>query len=102
MLRRSIRAGKRKAYQNMQTRYIVGVDRKRGWYWKFIEFGVAPHEIKAAAGKVLKLYKRFVRAVKHPGIPARPFVRPTWDRVKGGLVKRFARHVLDSLQRAQR
>lgn len=101
LLRRSIRAAKRRAYQNRQTRYIVGVD-SRAWYWKFLEFGVAPHVIKAIRGGTLRVGKVFAKMVRHPGFAAKPFVRPTWDRVKGGLIKRFARHVLDSLKRAQR
>ena len=50
LLRRSIMAAKRRPYQNMQTRYIVGVH-SRAWYWKFIEFGVAPHVIEEVADR---------------------------------------------------
>lgn len=55
--------------------------RKKFWYLRFFETGAAPHEIHG------KPYLRFfgpngpieVKSVHHPGMAARPFLRPAVD-----------------------
>ena len=88
-LRRAIGVAARKAHQNMQARMVVGID-SRAFYWKFIEFDTKPHTIKAGKGKVLWFGGEAHKSVKHPGTKARPFIRPTWDRIKTRLPKMFA------------
>ena len=88
-LRRSIGTAARKAFQNGQARMVVGIDR-RAFYWKFIEFGTKAHTIKAGKGKVLWFGGEGHKQVKHPGTSAKPFIRPTWDRIKTKLPKMFA------------
>ena len=36
-------------------------------HWQFIEYGTAPHEIKAKPGHFLKIGNTFRREVHHPG-----------------------------------
>ena len=88
-LRRSIGTAARKAYQNQQARMVVGID-YRAFYWKFLEFGIKAHTIRAGKGKVLWFGGKARKQVNHPGFTARPFIRPTWDRIKGKLPKMFA------------
>ena len=70
---------------------------KDPFYWKFIEFGTQAHRITAPAGKVLGFSLR--KSVQIPAQSARPFVRPTWDRVKTRLPKMFADDVLGLLKK---
>lgn len=37
------------------------------YYWRFVEFGTAPHVIKGRGGKRLAIAPSFPRAVRHPG-----------------------------------
>jgi HK97 gp10 family phage protein len=56
---------------------------KKAWFLRFFETGVTRHEIKAkkkasmafegSAGLVV------TKSVNHPGMPARPFLRPAFD-----------------------
>lgn len=53
------------------------------WYWRFVETGAQPHEItgkplafEGEAGLVI------TRRVSHPGMAARPFLRPALDERK--------------------
>jgi len=82
----SSRAGKKAALQvsspkRDQVEARVKPTRKR-WYLRFFETGTAPHEI---AGRPLLAFEgeggRFVRArrIKHPGMPARPWLRPALE-----------------------
>lgn len=74
-----------------------------GFYWRFIEHGVAPHSVSAGAdrsvgrGAGLRL-NRTTRALErqaglklrmHPGTPKRPFVRPTVERMRPQLPARY-------------
>ena len=97
-LRRAIGTAARKAFQNQQARMVVGID-YRAFYWKFIEFGTKAHTIRAGKGKVLWFNGEGRKQVSHPGIPARPFIRPTWDRIKGKLPKMFADDVSKLLKK---
>lgn len=51
------------------------------WYYRFFETGVQPHEILPSTKKALAFDDVVVRRViKHPGMAARPFMRPVADR----------------------
>lgn len=97
-LRRAIGVGARPPHQQKQARMIVGID-YRAFYWKFIEFGTKAHTIRAGKGKTLSVGGVPRKQVKHPGTPAKPFIRPTWDRVKTRLPKMFADDVLGLLKK---
>jgi HK97 gp10 family phage protein len=45
----------------------------------WIEYGVAAHQITAAKGGWLFFGNGFAKAVNHPGVQARPFMRPALD-----------------------
>jgi HK97 gp10 family phage protein len=49
-------------------------------YAHLIEFtGAAPHEIKAKDGGALAFGGKVVRVIHHPGMQAKPFLRPALD-----------------------
>lgn len=97
-LRRAVGTASRKALADKQARMVVGFD-PRGFYWKFIEFGTKAHTIKAGRRKFLVFGDVVTKKVTHPGIAARPFIRPMWDRVKTKLPKMFADDVLALLRK---
>lgn len=60
----------------------IGPD-KAHWYYRFAETGAQPHEISPRTRKRLRAVKftsggevEFARVVAHPGMGARPFLRP--------------------------
>ena len=58
----------------------VGPTRKLAHIANWLEFGTAPHIIKAKHGKALLIAGGHpVFEVQHPGTPARPFMRPAFD-----------------------
>jgi len=51
------------------------------WYWRFLETGAQPHRIR---GRPLLVWEGpagpvFARRVAHPGMAAKPFLRPAFD-----------------------
>lgn len=85
-LRDSIRSGVR-AKGGRVTAYVRvgGKVKKTGadvWYAHIIEYtGAVPHTIKARVGKALTIGAgiKTVVEVDHPGMRARPFLRPAFD-----------------------
>jgi len=61
----------------------IGPD-KEHWYYRFFEFGAEPHEITPKVKKALAYQGEggpvVVGRVMHPGMAARPFLRPTVDQ----------------------
>jgi HK97 gp10 family phage protein len=60
----------------------IGFDEEK-WFLRFFEFGASDHEIKGAplafegeSGLVI------TGSVQHPGMPAKPFMRPAADNKK--------------------
>lgn len=55
---------------------------------KFLEFGTRPHKIPKRRSrkrrKVLRFEGRFAAWANHPGARKRPFVRPGFEKSKGG------------------
>jgi len=53
---------------------------KEHWYYKFFEFGASSHQIKAKDAALLAFEGRrgpvLTPAVSHPGMAAKPFLRP--------------------------
>jgi HK97 gp10 family phage protein len=60
----------------------VKPDRKH-WYYRFVETGAQAHEITPSSAALLQfdVNGRTIKAarVRHPGMPARPFLRPAYD-----------------------
>lgn len=80
-----------------------GERRKRvkndGWYAHLIEYGVAPHKIKARKDKTLYFNGQFFNAVDHPGFEAKPFMRPGLDKSKQKVVDRVGKQLWKAIQR---
>lgn len=53
------------------------------WYWRFLEQGVQPHQIKGREKDFVAFVGDegwvFTGSVSHPGSPAKPFLRPAFD-----------------------
>ena len=71
---------KLKRVRKTKTEVWIGPS-KRKWAWRFYETGAQPHEIKGAPlvfeGDVGIVVTRLIP--QHPGIAARPFMRPAVD-----------------------
>ena len=65
-----------------QVRVDIGSDKKH-WHHMFFELGADPHEITPRVRRTLKFEvgesEIFARAVQHPGMAAKPFLRPAID-----------------------
>lgn len=75
------------------SRISVGV-RKGGkkssaFYARYVELGTRAHEIKPKRG-ALAINGRVVRAAKHPGSRAKPFLRPALERSPQRIIDAFA------------
>lgn len=60
-------------------------------YAPFVEFGTAPHTIRANDAQALfwKGADHPVKAVNHPGTPEQPFMRPARDRIAQVLPRKI-------------
>jgi len=84
LLRDSIRLKPRRARDGKTILGLVAGGRVRGkgdaFYAHIVEFtGAAPHVITAQNRKSLSVGGLFFQSVKHPGMRARPFMRPALD-----------------------
>ncbi len=67
-----------------QVTVEFGPDKKH-WFYQFAETGAAAHEIKASAEDILaaegidEVFGNIQNPVEHPGMAARPFMRPAID-----------------------
>jgi HK97 gp10 family phage protein len=77
---------------------------KRAWYLKFFETGVGQHEIPSA-GKRLVFEGReglvVTNTVVHPGMPARPFLRPAIDGQHDAAVAAVGESLRQALEEAR-
>lgn len=74
--------------------------RFKGYAGHLVEYGTAPHIIKAKAAEG-KLHLRgnvFVEEVQHPGAAAKPFMRPAFDSKKDeaiGIIKAECKSIIE-------
>jgi len=75
---------------------------KDKWHWRFLETGATAHEIKARNASTLYFEGDsgpvFVKVVHHPGMAARPFLRPAYDETRREIEQRlgdYLRKVID-------
>lgn len=66
---------------------------QKGYIAHIVEYGAAPHLIRAKKGKKLA-FKRgdksvVVDEVSHPGVKAHPFLRPAWETKKDEALERI-------------
>lgn len=112
-LAKSIVARKQRRPKGTGVIYAVGANSK-GFYAHMVEFGTAPHWIKAKTGeKVLKIgtdkrgrvYSRRVnvysKMVKHPGAAPRPFLRPALDTKHREAVEKMKASLARSIERGE-
>jgi len=73
----------------LRVKAKIGPDQAH-WYYQFFETGVQPHEIKAKRKAALAFPYQgrgeegtVTKRVSHPGMAARPFLRPAFDAKKG-------------------
>lgn len=66
---------------------IIGFDKEK-WYWRFFELGAKAHAIKGSP-LVFEGDQGLVvtRGVAHPGMAAKPFLRPALDTKKDEAIK---------------
>lgn len=81
-----------------QIEVHIGPDRKKAWFAHFLEFGTKAHQIRRKSRKALRLENgKFAAKVRHPGMAARPFMRPAFDEKNGAasreIGQRFKRAV---------
>lgn len=66
--------------ENRQHRVRVAIGpSKKEWYARFREFGASAHEIRARGKQLLIAGDSPRRRARHPGVNARPFLRPAAD-----------------------
>jgi HK97 gp10 family phage protein len=114
-LRRSIRIKRKKRHglRNATVLYQVGPGRSGkkgpdgkyatdGYYGHMVEFGTAPHVIKAG-DKKKRLGKKgvFGRYVKHPGASARPFLRPAFDNSTDRVIEAMRARLAQAIERGE-
>lgn len=78
----------------------VGPD-KAHWYYQFFETGAGEHEITPDHKALLfqgKEGAQFARSVQHPGVPMRPFLRNTMDRMRTQLADRIGQVIRRRLE----
>lgn len=73
---------------------------KDKWHYRFLETGAPPHVIR---GNPLLVFEgsdgRIVtRVVNHPGMAARPFLRPAFDEKQGGAADAFGAAILGAIK----
>lgn len=70
------------------------------WYWKFFERGAQAHEISGPLSIEFEGEVHLVGGASHPGMGARPFLRPAWDATahgEGSLAARVVGEVLKAV-----
>jgi HK97 gp10 family phage protein len=88
----------------VEANAVVGNKRtKKGWYATFVEFGTAPHIIKAGKNKTRLSFRTkdgvwiSALSVNHTGATAKPFMRPAFDTKGEEAVKAVADKIRERL-----
>lgn len=71
------------------------------WYYRFFELGAQPHEIvpHKLTHEALAYDDIVVKRVMHPGVAARPFMRPVADTREDEAVEAFGNYLLKLIER---
>ena len=71
-----------------RNRVVIGFRRPDGAHAHLVEFGTAPHRIRARNARVLRIGPIVLgRHVDHPGARPKPFIRPTLDEDSGEAIE---------------
>lgn len=81
----------------------IGPD-KEHWYYRLIETGVQAHVISPSAKKAIagSSMNHPVLIADHPGVPARPFMRPAYDGSKDAALNAVGAEFWKDIQEAIR
>ncbi|MEM4234910.1 MAG: HK97 gp10 family phage protein [Candidatus Methanomethylicaceae archaeon] len=78
---------------------VIGFDKEK-WYWRFFELGAQPHEIRGDplvfegdTGLVV------TNLVNHPGMAARPFLRPALETQKNFVILVMSEIIREAVER---
>lgn len=103
-LRQSIRTSSNSKRGTVEANAVVGNRKtKKGWYASFVEFGTAPHIIKAGKNSKTLSFRtkdgKWHRAteVNHTGAQAKPFMRPAFDAKGEQAVQAVADRIRERL-----
>jgi len=72
---------------------------KHGYIMKWIEYGVAPHQIVSKAGGLLSFLGIFAKSVSHPGFKGRGSMRAALDHSGGAATVAAGNYMKDRLER---
>lgn len=86
------------ANQVNENEAVIGFSKDK-WYWRFFELGATAHEIRGNplvfegdAGLV------FTNRVNHPGMAARPFLRPALETQKDLVIQIMSAVIREALK----
>ena len=103
-LKSSIRTSSNSKRGMVEANAVVGNRKsKKGWYATFVEFGTAPHIIKAGKNSKSLSFRTkdgvWHRAleVNHTGAKAKPFMRPAFDSKGDAAVQAVADRIRERL-----
>lgn len=103
-LKRSIRTSSNSKRGMVEANAVVGNRKsKKGWYATFVEFGTAPHLIRAGKNKPVLSFRDLngvwhqALEVNHTGAKAKPFMRPALDTKGEEAVKAVADRIRERL-----
>lgn len=99
-LKRSIRTASN-AKKGLVEAYARAGD-KKAWYYRFVEYGTAPHIIKGRNGGMLTFTARdgkkiTKQSVNHTGAVAKPYMRPALDTKGDEAVLAVTRKIRERL-----
>lgn len=81
---------------------VVAVGPKKDfYYWLFNEMGAQSHEIPRPKAKgLVKRIKNAVKGkLKHPGVTAKPFIRPAYDKLEEQILDDITAGINEILER---
>ncbi|MES2787674.1 MAG: HK97-gp10 family putative phage morphogenesis protein [Pseudomonadota bacterium] len=90
-LKRSIRVTTKAVKGTVSASVKAGS--KKAFYWRFVEFGTAPHVINPKNGNALVFGGGIARSLMHPGARAKPFLRPALDSAADAALAAVAEQI---------
>ncbi len=96
-LRNSIRLSTKSRRGRVSATVKAG--NKKAWYYRFVEFGTAAHEIKPKNAKSLFVAGIFSELVNHPGARAKPFMRPAFDSRSNDAIRAVGLKIKERLNK---
>ena len=98
LLRDSIRVSTRARKGRVSASAKAGD--KKAFYWRWVEYGTAAHEIRPKNGKSLFFSGLFSELIDHPGARAKPFMRPAFDNKANEAIQAVGRMIGKRLNKA--